>query len=117
MNSGSSFSDRSKRCVALTQSGRELLAPLELVLVDAEAVVTRTRDMKGVRRGLVTIAVLPSIAAEFLPNAIRQFSKLFPGIVVRIVDVVAEKVLEAVGKEEADFIRDRDSCQEGIEDS
>ncbi len=95
--------DRNKRRVALTQSGKELLGPLETILVDAEAVITRTRDLKGVRRGLVTVAVLPSIGSQFLPGAIRRFSKLFPGVSVRIVDVVAERVVEAVANEEVDF--------------
>jgi LysR family transcriptional regulator, carnitine catabolism transcriptional activator len=80
-----------------------LLAPLERILVDAEAVVTRTRDLTGVRRGLVTIAVLPSIGAQFVPAAVRRFTKLFPGVNVRIIDVVAEKVVDAVVREEVDF--------------
>lgn len=100
---GVALFDRNKRRVALTQSGMELLAPLEAILVDAEAVIARTRDINGARRGLVTIAVLSSIGAHFLPQVIRKFTQLYPGVTVRVVDIVAERVIEAVLKEEVDF--------------
>ena len=35
--------DRNKRHVALTQAGRDLLVPLERILVDIEAIATKTR--------------------------------------------------------------------------
>jgi DNA-binding transcriptional LysR family regulator len=100
---GVALFDRTKRRVTLTEPGRELLAPLERVLVDAEATISRTRDLIGVRRGLVTIAALPSIAARFLAEAIREFSRLHPGVTIRVLDVVSERVIEAVTKEEVDF--------------
>jgi LysR family carnitine catabolism transcriptional activator len=95
--------DRTRRHVALTQSGKELIAPLERILVDAEAAVSQTRDLMGVRRGLVTMAVLPSIAARYMPLVVQRFSTLYPGVTARVLDVVADRVVEAVSKEEADF--------------
>src|SRR5215217_8880452 len=55
--------DRSKRHVALTQAGRDLIAPLERILIDVEAVATSTGELLAHRRGLVTLAALPSMAA------------------------------------------------------
>ncbi|MFP5228213.1 MAG: LysR substrate-binding domain-containing protein [Acidobacteriota bacterium] len=100
---GVSLFDRSKRRVALTAAGRELVAPLERIIVDTEGIVARTRELAGLRRGIVTIAALPSVAAGVLPEAIRRFTQLHPGIVVQVQDVVAEKLIEAVRKEEVDF--------------
>ena len=95
--------DRNKRRVALTQSGIELLAPLEAILVDAEAVVARTREINGLRCGRVAVAVLSSIGSHFLPRVVRKFTQLSPGVNVRIVDGTAERVVDAVIKEEVDF--------------
>ncbi len=100
---GIALFDRSKRRISLTSAGREVLAPLERILIDMEAVVGRTRHLAGLRRGIVTVAVLPSIAAQVLPRAIQRFTHLHPGIVVQIRDVVAEKLIEAIKKEEVDF--------------
>src|SRR5581483_1249210 len=95
--------DRSKRRVALTAAGKELVVPLERILIDMESIVVRTRQLAGLRRGIVSIAVLPSIASQLLPHVIREFARRFPGIVVQVNDVVAEKLIHGVKKEEADF--------------
>jgi LysR family transcriptional regulator, carnitine catabolism transcriptional activator len=95
--------DRTRRHVALTPQGRELIAPLERILVDAEAAISQTRELIGVRRGLVTIAALPSIAAQYMPAAVGKFPRLYPGVTVRILDVVADRVVESVSRETADF--------------
>lgn len=95
--------DRTKRRVALTQAGKEVLAPLARIVIDTEAVISHTRDMAGLRRGFVSIAVLPSISAGLLPAVLQEFTKKHPAIPVQIKDVVAERVIEAVKKEEVDF--------------
>lgn len=95
--------DRGKRRVALTDAGKDVLIPLERILVDTEAVVSRTREITSLRRGMVAMAVLPSLAAKILPQAIQKFAKLYPGIEVRIKDIVSERIVEAVKKEEVDF--------------
>jgi DNA-binding transcriptional LysR family regulator len=100
---GVTLFDRGKRRAALTPAGSDVLIPLEKILVDTEAVLGRTRELTSLRRGMVTMAVLPSIAAQILPRAIQRFIRLYPGVQVRIRDVVAEKIVEAVKKEEVDF--------------
>lgn len=100
---GVTLFDRSKRRVALTSAGREIVVPLERILIDMEAIVGQTRQLAGLRRGIVSVAVLPSIASQLLPDVIREFTHRHPGIVIQIKDVVAEKLIEAVKKDEADF--------------
>ncbi|HEY1802054.1 MAG TPA: LysR substrate-binding domain-containing protein [Terriglobales bacterium] len=100
---GVTLFDRSKRRVALTQAGREMLAPLERILIDTEAVIRHTRDLAGLRRGIVSIAVLPSIAAGLLPRVLQQFTEKHPAIPVQVRDLVAERVIDAVKREEVDF--------------
>jgi LysR family carnitine catabolism transcriptional activator len=100
---GAALFDRGKRRVVLTSAGREVLIPLEKILIDTEAVISRTRELTTLRRGMVTMAVLPSLAAQIVPRAVRSFTRQFPGIEVRIRDIVAEKIIEAVKKEEVDF--------------
>ena len=100
---GVTLFDRSKRRVALTQAGKEVLAPLERIVIDTEAVISHTRDMAGLRRGLVSVAALPSLSAGLLPAVLQEFTKKHPAIPVQVKDMVAERVIEAVKKEEVDF--------------
>src|SRR3954470_6316130 len=95
--------DRSKRHVALTQAGQDLLGPLERILIDVENIAASTDELLEHRRGLVTVAALPSMAAAVLPRAIKQLSESYPGITVRVQDGVAATVAQLVKTGQADF--------------
>ena len=95
--------DRNNRRVALTQSGRDLVAPFERILLDVDAVVRHASDLSSHRRGVVTVAALPSIAAGLLPRAIRALVDRHDGIVVRVRDVTAGKIVELIKAGEVDF--------------
>jgi DNA-binding transcriptional LysR family regulator len=95
--------DRSKRHVALTQAGRDLLVPLERILIDVEAIASNAGELLEHRRGLVTVAALPSIAARLLPRAIKTLAESFPGITVRVYDGVAVTVAAMVKTGQVDF--------------
>ena len=95
--------DRNNRRVALTQPGRELVAPFERVLLDVRSIVGSAHDLAAHRRGVVTVACLPSIAAGLLPRAIAALGHEHQGIVVRVRDLVAGRIIELVKSGEADF--------------
>ncbi|MFP5514950.1 MAG: LysR substrate-binding domain-containing protein [Alphaproteobacteria bacterium] len=95
--------DRNKRQVVLTQAGRDLLPALQRVLSELDAVMSASHDLAGLRRGSVSIATLPSVAAGLLPTAIRRFMTDHPNIDVKVQDVVAEQIVKLVKAEEVDF--------------
>ncbi len=94
--------DRNNRRVALTAAGRDLVAPLERLVLDFDAVATYARELKGQRRGTVTVAALPSIAAGLLPRVIASLAATHAGIVVRVRDMTADGVVAAVKAGDAD---------------
>src|SRR5206468_11877126 len=94
---------RTTRSVALTQIGREFLPVVARVLGEIDAVAVNARDVAGRRRGVVTVAALPSAASTLLPAIIAAFKARHRGIVVRLRDGVAERVTALVKSGEADF--------------
>ena len=58
--------DRNNRRVALTQAGRDLVAPFERISADVTAVIQHARDLSTHQRGTVTVGALPSVAAGVL---------------------------------------------------
>lgn len=100
---GVTLFDRSKRRVSLTSAAREVMVPLERLIIDAEAIVSQTRQIAGLRRGVVSLAVLPLVAAQLVPEAIQKFVRRFPGVSVQMKDVALERLIEAVKKEQVDF--------------
>jgi LysR family carnitine catabolism transcriptional activator len=88
--------DRNNRRVALTQAGRDLIAPFEKISLDVAAVLEHARDLSAHRRGVVTVAALPSIAAGVLPRAVAALARGHAGLVVRVRDAIASRVVELV---------------------
>jgi LysR family carnitine catabolism transcriptional activator len=88
--------DRNNRRVALTQAGRELVAPFERISLDVAAVLQHARDLSTHRRGTVTIGALPSVAAGVLPRTIAALARTHPHVVVRVRDAVAARLVELV---------------------
>jgi len=94
---------RTTRKIELTQAGHELLVPLERALIEIQSISASAGDFKQLRRGLVAVAALPSVAAKLLPQAIAEFSKSYPGISVRFTDAVAKTIVELVTTRQVDF--------------
>src|SRR5262249_15218787 len=65
--------------------------------------VESAHDYAAHRRGVVTVASVPSIAAARLPRAIAELALRHHGIVVRLRDVVADQVVALVKSGEVDF--------------
>jgi DNA-binding transcriptional LysR family regulator len=95
--------DRNNRKVSLTAAGRDLITPFERLMLDVEAIATRTQDLVAHRRGVVTVAALPSIAASLLPRAMATLAAAHKGIVVRVRDMTAAAIIEAVKAGDADI--------------
>jgi DNA-binding transcriptional LysR family regulator len=95
--------DRNNRRVSLTAAGRELITPFERLMFDVEVIATRTQDLASHRRGVVTVAALPSIAASLLPRAMATLAVAHKGIIVRVRDMPAAAIIQAVKQGEADI--------------
>lgn len=95
--------DRTTRQIALTDAGSEFLSGAQRILADVEQAVAGTQDLLQRRRGRVTVATTPMLAASFMPSVIAEFQSTHPGITVRLADVPAEQVVRLVQGGEADL--------------
>ena len=95
--------DRNTRSVHLTRVGRELLPVFGRMVDDLDAVISDTRDIAAMRRGVVRIAALPSMAAGILPSTIKAFRQLHSGATFVVRDAVAGRVVGMVRDEEVDI--------------
>ena len=55
------------------------------------------------RRGRVSLALLPSLAAGWLPDVLARYRASYPGITVDVADVLSEPCIERVTTMRADF--------------
>jgi DNA-binding transcriptional LysR family regulator len=100
---GSRLFDRNTREVRLTSVGRDLLPAFERLLRDMDSVAQSARELAAGIRGVVHVAALPSACATLLPAVIGELRRRHPGIVVRLRDAVAQRVLALVRDEEVDL--------------
>jgi DNA-binding transcriptional LysR family regulator len=100
---GVALLERSPRQVSLTAAGQNNRGPMEKLLLDLDNIVSGSRDLAALKRGVVTIAALPSMCSGALPPILKAFREQFPGVDIRLRDVVAQRIDALVREGEVDF--------------
>ncbi|WP_233831689.1 LysR family transcriptional regulator [Paraburkholderia sp. ZP32-5] len=95
--------DRSRRQVSLTFVGDNLLALAARIVDEVDGFAAAASELAGLDRGIVRVATLPSIASRYVAPAARALKREFPGFQLKILDAVAERVIELVKEGDADF--------------
>src|SRR6516225_93285 len=95
--------DRDKRNCRLTPEGMRLVAPMEQLLLNAEALSGVALGDGAALSGFVTVASMPSAGAHLLPQAIASFYEKFPHARVRVRDAPSQDVVSLVISGDADF--------------
>ena len=95
--------DRSKRHVAPTVEGADFEAAARRVLAEFDTAIAGVHDRVALRRGRVSLALLPSLAAGWLPDVLARYRASYPGITVDVADVLSEPCIERVTTLRADF--------------
>lgn len=88
--------DRSTRRVELTPEGRHFHQSAPRLLNDIESLVGEMRDLVSKRRGRVSVAALPSLAAGWLPRIYAAYSAMYPGVELALHDALLEPRLQQV---------------------
>lgn len=95
--------DRTTRRVRLTAVGRDFLPQARRLIEELETSIAGLRDMAKLGSGQVALACVPTAAIHVLPPVIRDYSAKHPDNRIRILDVHANEVLQAVLGGEAEF--------------
>jgi len=100
---GARLFDRDTRKVMLTAEGQLFLDSARRLLADFGHAVAELQDHVERRRGRVAIAVLPALAAGWLPAVLAEFHAEHPGIDLNVADALSEDCIERVRSGRADF--------------
>ena len=95
--------DRSTRHVDLTGAGQNFLEAARRIRTEIDTALTSMRDAATLQRGRVAVALLPSLAAGWLPGVLATYRAAHPGIELEIADVLSEPCIEQVAAGKADF--------------
>ena len=95
--------DRTTRRMSVTLAGNRFRVRAEQALAELNSIVLELRDEAALQRGCISIACVPTIAAGLLPKALGRFGQKFPGITVKIQDVVAGQIFFQLTQGQVDF--------------
>lgn len=100
---GARLFDRSTRHVAPTAEGTEFERAARRLLGEFDVALGDLRARAAKQRGRVSVALLPSLAADWLPDVLAPFRARHPGIELEVFDVLSEPCIERVKNGHADF--------------
>jgi DNA-binding transcriptional LysR family regulator len=100
---GARLFDRDTRSVQLTPEGRQFETSARRLLDDMQDLIGELADRVGRRKGRVSVAALPSLAAGWLPQILAEFMQSWPGITVELHDALSDACIARVRDHGADF--------------
>lgn len=85
----SALFERSTAGVSLTAAGEVFFHYVQRALHDLDSMLSEIDDMRGVRRGHVSVACEEGLGKDFLPVILASFRKKYPGVTfaVKILDM------------------------------
>jgi DNA-binding transcriptional LysR family regulator len=101
---GSPLLERLPRAVHLTAAGRAMLPHARAALADAAGAVSAVRQAIGLTGGELRLATVYSVSLGVLPAALKAWSRLHPGVDVRLFEHRhAVELAEAMASGQADL--------------
>ena len=71
---------RSRNGIKLTPEGEALLPYIQRTVNHYNAMLEKTRELKGLNGGLIRIGILSSVSSQWLPGLIKDFQTLYPKV-------------------------------------
>jgi DNA-binding transcriptional LysR family regulator len=87
----------------ITPFGRTLIPYAETLESETERILEEISVLNGAAAGLARVGIVPSVAANLLPQAIARTLAASPGVQVRVVEATGNQLVSALIRGELDF--------------
>ena len=77
---GTPVFQRTPRRLVLTAAGEIVIRHIRGTLKDLDRVQTQVEELKGLRRGEITVAIMSGLAANLVPRCVAEFQKRNPRV-------------------------------------
>ncbi len=95
--------ERTTRQVSTTTEGENFIPIAQRLVRDFDTAIYDLRATAERRSGHVSMAIVPSVASNVLPDIVKAFSTEFPGIHLHLDDDSSQGVQRRVERNEVDF--------------
>ncbi|WP_437362592.1 pca operon transcription factor PcaQ [Inquilinus limosus] len=104
---GAPLFDRSRKGVVLTPFGRTFLHHAGTSVTALRQGIESVVRARAAGEELLRVGVLPTVAAQMMPEALQRFRRACPGVVVRVVDGPNQMLLGQLRVGELDLVLGR----------
>jgi LysR family hydrogen peroxide-inducible transcriptional activator len=94
--------DRSKHPIIPTEIGKEIIDQARYTVSQSKKINEIIANYNNSISGEITIAIIPSLAPYLLPLFIGSFSKKYPDIKIKIVELLTEEIIEQLKTDQVD---------------
>jgi LysR family hydrogen peroxide-inducible transcriptional activator len=95
---GVTLFDRSKKPVATTDIGRQIVDQAKVLLNEAGRINEIIQLSKGEIKGQFRLAFIPTIAPSIIPRFLKDFTELYPNLELHITELQTEIILDQLKK-------------------
>jgi DNA-binding transcriptional LysR family regulator len=100
---GTPIFERLPRGVRLTAAGEILIRHVRNTLREFAVVRSEIDDLRGLRKGTITIVAVEGVATEFLPSLLTEFHEQYPGINFTVHVLSGEHLISNLAANESDI--------------
>ncbi|MFM7022022.1 MAG: LysR substrate-binding domain-containing protein [Flavobacteriales bacterium] len=95
---GVTLFDRSKKPVATTDIGRQIVDQAKILLDEAGRINEIIQVNKGEIKGQFRLALIPTIAPSIIPRFLKEFTEKYPQLELHITELQTEIILDQLKK-------------------
>lgn len=99
---GVTIFDRSTKPVTTTKEGKAVIRQLRIIKKEIGNLQEMVNTLKGEKRGLIKIGVIPTIGPYLLPLFLNNFVQRFPNIHFEISEITTDQIVDQIQKRELD---------------
>ncbi len=100
---GTRLFDRTTRSLSPTQAAEQMIGIVDRILGDLDALDQVTSDLEGLNRGQVRLTATPATGMALLPETVRRYRALYPGITLVLNDCAPNQFFSFIREQKVDF--------------
>ena len=91
--------DRSKHPIVPTEIGEKIIAQARVIIAESKKIKELVNDSKTSVTGELTIGIIPSLAPYLLPLFIGNFTKKYPDVHLKVIELLTEDIVTEMKKD------------------